>query len=290
MIEDFAASLSSKLLERSEYDAIEEFADPLPQFVMAHVLDLPMSDVPILGELLAQLTLIFDMTTMDVVERVNRNVIAALDLLKRRIVEAKGGSAETALSILYNATSGSETERLADAAALALFAFRAGAETTIGLVGLLIRTLMNKPALRQTVRENPALASTIVSEVLRLESNVQRAVRVSRTTRVIGGQTIAAGERLMLLLGAANRDPSAFGEPDTLSLVGRNVPDVVFGGGSHFCLGVSLARLEGRIALEQFVQLPAVEPAGEESWFPGRSIRRLMRLPVRVKGSASAGF
>src|SRR5262249_33171875 len=108
VIEDFAVSLSSKLLGRSEYDAIEEFADPLPQFVMAHILDLSLSDVPILSELLAQLALIFDMTTMDVLDRVNRNVIAALDLLKGRIVEAKGNSTETALSIIYDATLGSE--------------------------------------------------------------------------------------------------------------------------------------------------------------------------------------
>src|SRR5262249_4999186 len=154
-------------------------------------------------------------------------------------------------------------ERLADAAALTLFAYRVGAETTIGLVGFLIRTLVKKPALRQMVRENLALASTIVSEVLRLESHV-RVVRVARTTRAVGGQTIAAGGRVWLFLGGANGDPAALAEPATLSLVGGNVRDVVFGGGPHFCLGASLARLEGRIALEQFVQLPAVEPAGEE--------------------------
>jgi cytochrome P450 len=290
VIEGFAASLSSKLLGRYEYDAIKEFANPLPQFVMAHILDLPMSDVPILSELLADFTLIFDATTIDVIDRVNRNLITALDLLKDRIVEAIDGSAETALSIIYEAMSGSETERLADSAALALFAYRVGTETTIGLVGMLIRTLINKPTLYQMVCENPVLASTIVSEVLRLESIVQRAVRVARITRVIGGQTIATGEYLMLLLGAANRDPAAFAEPDTLNFAGRKVPDVVFGSGSHFCSGASLARLEGRIALEQFVQLPAVEPAGEESWFPGRAIRRLTRLPVRARGPACAVF
>src|SRR5262249_38922360 len=102
VIKDFAGSLSSKLLGRSEYDAIEEFADPLPQFVMAHILDLPLSDVPILSELLAQLTLILNMTTMDALDRVNRNITVALDLLKGRIVEAKGSSTETALSNIYD--------------------------------------------------------------------------------------------------------------------------------------------------------------------------------------------
>ena len=290
VIEDFATSLSSKLFGLSEDDAIERFAEPLPQIVMAHILDIPLSDVSVLGELLAELTLIFDMRTLDVYDSVNRKVIVALDLLKSRINEANRGSEETALSIFYSAASGSEEERLADAAALALFTYRVGAETTIGLLGFLIRTLLDKPGLHQTVRENPALAPGIVSEVLRLESLVQRSVRIARTDRVIGGKSIRAGDRLMLLLGAANRDPAAFAEPDNLSLAGRNVADVAFGAGHHFCLGASLARLEGRIALEQFVQLPSIERAGEERWYAGQSIRRLTRLPVRVSGPASAGL
>ena len=86
----------------------------------------------------------------------------------------------------------------------------------------------------------------------------------------------------MLLLGAANRDPAAFPEPDDLRVDRRALPDVAFGEGHHFCLGASLARLEGRIALEQFLRLPPIEQAGHEKWYPGRAIRRLISLPVRV--------
>jgi cytochrome P450 len=111
---------------------------------------------------------------------------------------------------------------------------------------------------------------------------VQRSVRLCQEDRVIGGKTIRAGERLLLLLGAANRDPAAFAAPDDLKVDRGGPPDLVFGAGHHFCLGASLARLEGRIALEHFVRLPPIELAGEESWYPGRSIRRLTRLPVKV--------
>ena len=130
-----------------------------------------MVDVPVLSELLAHLTLIFDPTTLDVYDTVNRKVSTALDLLKSRIAEAAGSTEESGLSILYGGTSGPETQRLADAAATALFAYRVGSETTTGLIGLLIRTLIQQQ-LRQMACEKPSLVPTIVSEVLELESDV----------------------------------------------------------------------------------------------------------------------
>ena len=167
VINDLASSLASKLSGLSEYDAIAEFADPLPQYVMAQILGLPVVDVPVLSELLAQLTLIFDPTTLDVYDTVNRKVDTALDLLKSKIAEAAWSTEESGLSILYDGTSGPETQRLADAATTALFAYRVGSETTTGLIGLLIRTLIQQPRLRQMACEKPSLVPTIVSEVLR---------------------------------------------------------------------------------------------------------------------------
>jgi cytochrome P450 len=139
--------------------------------------------------------------------------------------------------------------------------------------------------LQRKARENRSLVPGIVAEVLRLESNVQRAARVSREARTIGGRSIQAGDRLMLLLGAANRDPKAFVDPNNLCPA-RRESDLVFGEGNHFCLGASLARLEGTIALNQLLLLPPFTRAGGEKWYAGRSIRRLVRLPVRVCGAA----
>jgi cytochrome P450 len=289
-IEEIALFLSSELSGLASYDAIEKFAEPMPQLVMAHILGLPPSDVPVLNELLAQMTLLFDpAVTLEACEKINEKVAAALALFESRIAESLKGSSENGLSILHDGASGSESAKLANAAATALFTFRVGAETTIGLLGLLIRTLAQQPSLRQSLREDPSLAPTLVSEVLRLESNVQRSVRVCRETRVIGGKTIRPGDRLMVLLGAANRDPAIFDEPDKLDVIPRSQPDVAFGGGPHFCLGASLARLEGRIVLEHFARLPAIETTGQEEWYPGRTIRRLTRLPVRVAGPIFAG-
>jgi cytochrome P450 len=287
-IDEIASSLSSKLSGLGSYDAIEQFAEPMPQFVMAHILGLPPSDVPVLTDLLAQMTMLFDpAVTLETCENINKKVAAALALLESRIAESLSSSSENGLSILYDGAAGSKSAKLANAAATALFTYRVGAETTIGLIGLLLRTLAHQPRLRQSLREDPSLTPTIVSEVLRLESNVQRSVRVCQETRVIGGKTIRPGDRLMLLLGAANRDPAIFDEPDRLDVNPRSQPDVAFGGGDHFCLGASLARVEGRIAVEHFLRLPTIEPAGQEEWYSGRTIRRLTRLPVRVPRSIS---
>lgn len=281
---ELASFLISKLFAATEYDVISEFAEPLPQYVMADILGLPLSDVPILNGLLAKLTLTFDMPSLDVYDELNGQVMAALELLERRIEEAVARKAKTGLSIIYDGTSGSKKQRLENAAATALFAFRVGAETTIGLIGLLIRTLIQQPRLYQALRTDFSSAPALVAEVLRLESNVQRVVRVCRRSRVIGGETIKEGERVLLLLGAANRDPSAFKEPNIMNLQRGTVSDVVFGAGHHFCLGASLARLEGRIALKYFLQLPQVASAGSEEWYAARPIRRLTHLPVRVIG------
>jgi cytochrome P450 len=282
VIQDFASLLAAKLSGVVEYDIISEFADPLPQYVMAHILGIPFSDVALLSELLAELTLVFEPVTLEICDRANDKAALAIELLKSRIMDAAGTATETGLSIIYGCTSGAQSERLADAAATALFSYRVGSETTTGLVGLLIRTMVQAPRLQQIALENSSLRANIVSEVLRLESNVQRVVRVSREARIVGGKTIQAGERLLLLLGAANRDPAAFVDPDDLCMNRRAVPDLVFGAGAHFCLGASLARLEGEIALTQVLQLPPFVQVGTEKWYLGKSIRRLVRFPVRV--------
>ena len=281
IVSDFAAKLSGA----TEYDAIEAFADPIPQFVMAHILDLPGSDVPILGQLLSQLTRIFEPATLDVYDLVNRGLTDAFDLLKARIAQAARENPSSALAFIYEQTSGTESDRLTDAAATTMFAYRVGSETTTGLIGMIVHTLIRQPSLRQVAQDDPAKIPAIVSEVLRLESTVQRSVRVAGEAREIGGKMIGAGERVLLLLGAANRDPEAFERPNELLLDRTAGSDVTFGAGHHFCLGASLTRLEGRIALEHLLKLPAIEQAAEEEWYLGRFIRRLVRLPVRVLGN-----
>jgi cytochrome P450 len=186
------------------------------------------------------------------------------------------------LDILYEAAPGVGDKKLENAATAALFVYRIGAETTIGLLGLLIRTLVDHPELRKAATNRPETIDAIISEVLRLESNVQRVLRLATESRHIGGHLIEKGQRVMLVLGAANRDPLAFPDPNKISLEEKRRPDVAFGAGGHFCLGANLARLEARIALTVFCDLPMMERAGPEKWYSGRIVRRLTELPLKM--------
>jgi cytochrome P450 len=279
VIDQFAADLASKFSAGTDFDIISEYADPLPQYVMAHILGLPQADVPVLGELLADFTLTFDIASLDVYDRLNRKVLAALSLIRLRIEEALKADPESPLAFIYSQTS--DADRLQGAAAIALFAYRVGAETTTGLIGLSIYTLLCRPDLYRAVQTDRSIIPAYVAEVLRLESNVQRVVRICNKARVFRDTTINEGDRVLLLIGAANRDPDSYSNPNDLRMRRSEEADLVFGSGHHFCIGASLARLEGRIALERFSQLPQVELAGQGDWYDGRSIRRLVKLPVR---------
>jgi cytochrome P450 len=273
-----ADKLCENLGERGSFDVVADFADPFPQLVMGHILGLSDADIVQLGRYMVEATLVFDPIDLKTFDKIEGCLGEALALLARRLKEAADRQDDSPLAFILEQAGG--PEHLAQAAALTLFLYRVGSETTIGLLGLAFRALLDDPALVARLRADPALIPRFVSEALRLESNVQRSVRVGREDRIVGGQLIRAGQRILLLLGSANRDPAVFPLPDDVSFEKRE-PDVAFGAGAHFCLGASLARLEGKIAVERFLALPPVERAGQDEWYAGRAIRRLIGLPVR---------
>jgi cytochrome P450 len=277
-IADLADRFRVSLSARDDFDAVTDFADPFPQLVMGQILGLREDDATSLGQLIGDTTLVFDPLDLRTCDRIERSLAEAISLVSARLVESVDGDAQSPLALIYNQAGASD--RLADAGAFTLFLYRVGSETTMGLLGFAFRALLDDPALASCLREEPSLISNFVAEALRLESNVQRAFRVSRADKIIGGQLIRAGQRVMLLIGAANRDPALFCNTDEYSLKSRG-PDLAFGAGAHTCLGASLARLEGRIAVERFLTL-SVERAGEDHWYGGRSIRRLTGLRVRA--------
>lgn len=276
---EVARDLASPIGDGAIVDAVALFADPFPQRMMASILGIPTGDVPLLGALLGELTLVFDPAALATYDRVNQQTIDALALLERRILEAPEGSG---LRLIHDGAAGSGQEKLEQAAATALFAYRVGAETTIGLIGALVHQLATQAGLRDRLLEDPQRIDRLVAEMLRMESNVQRVGRIATEPTQIGGVPIGRGDRLLLLLGAANRDPAHFAGPDAIDLDARRATDLAFGQGKHFCLGASLARMEGRVAVETLLALPPIALAGAPHWFRGRTIRRLTSLPIRT--------
>ena len=131
----------------------------------------------------------------------------------------------------------------------------AGNETTAKAISSAVLVLARRPDLEAELRRDPARIPALVEEVLRAEAPVQGLFREAKVDVEVGGRHVAAGQALFLAYGAANRDPSAWPEPDRIDL-DRPAPTVhlAFGQGEHFCLGAALARLEARVALDVLLE------------------------------------
>ncbi|HTX62308.1 MAG TPA: cytochrome P450, partial [Acidimicrobiales bacterium] len=161
----------------------------------------------------------------------------------------------------------------------------AGHETTTNLIGNGLYALLDNRAQLDDLVGQPELATGAVEELLRFDSPVQLTMRVALEPAEAGGIRVPKGTFLLVVIGAANRDPRAYEKPDRLDI--RPVPaaHLAFGQGIHFCLGAPLARLEAQIALRALVRrFPALGLAGEPVWKDNVVLRGIQRLDVEVGG------
>ena len=161
--------------------------------------------------------------------------------------------------------------------------FTAGHETTTNLIGNGLLALQRNPDQWKLLVSDPSLAANAVEELLRYDSSVQLTGRKVSVDTEIGDQKIGRGEDVMCLLGAANRDPAVYADPERLDITRKNIRPLSFGGGIHTCLGAQLARLEGEIAFRALAtRLPglALDDSENPEWKPTITLRRLERLPA----------
>jgi cytochrome P450 len=160
----------------------------------------------------------------------------------------------------------------------------AGHETTTNLIGNGALALLRDPAAARIWREDPALAVSAVEEILRFDGPTAAMVRIAREDLPIDGRMVRRGDRLFLMINAANRDPRQFTQPERLDLRRADNRHLAFGHGIHFCLGAPLARLEGQIALPallaRFPKL-GLRRDGPE-WLDSLVFRGMRSLPVAV--------
>jgi pimeloyl-[acyl-carrier protein] synthase len=143
--------------------------------------------------------------------------------------------------------------------------------------------LLRHPDQMRRLQDKPALIASAVDELVRYDTPSQLATRTALADVELDGLKFREGQRLILLLGAANRDPERFNEPDRLDLGRTPNPHLGFGQGIHYCLGAHLARLEAQIALSAIVRrLPGLALEDQPlEWAPSLELRRLRALPVR---------
>jgi cytochrome P450 len=159
----------------------------------------------------------------------------------------------------------------------------AGHETTTSLLSNLVLALLEHPGEWEALRRDPELVPAAVNEALRYDAPVQGFFRTARTRYAVGDREIPEGERVLLLFGAANRDPRKYADPDVFRAA-RNPDDhLAFGGGIHFCLGASLARMEGAAVLSQLVRrVRGFELAGPVERTQNPTLRGARRLPLHL--------
>src|SRR5262249_47323881 len=135
-----------------------------------------------------------------------------------------------------------------------IFILNAGHETTTNLIGNALELFLRYPTERRRLIDDPSLMRSAVEEVLRFESSNQLGNRGVARDTTIGGVAMPKGTLVTLCIGAANRDPEPFADPDRFDIARNPTRHLAFGSGIHMCAGMSLARLEGRIAIERFLQ------------------------------------
>lgn len=167
----------------------------------------------------------------------------------------------------------------------------AAIDTTAGLIGNAIACLLERRELLARVRERPALVASAIEETLRFEPSALSCSRTAGYDFVLGGVPIAAGSQLLLSIGAANRDPLRFPEPDRFMLERDTTGITSFGGGRHFCLGAALARLEAQVVVERLLiesELDFALADGARWQKRNPTIRAHESLPVTATRHASA--
>ncbi|HUF53536.1 MAG TPA: cytochrome P450 [Dehalococcoidia bacterium] len=256
-VEEIVTELLDAVEGKEEMDAIAELAYPLPVSVICEMLGVPREDEPLFktwSRVLAS-ALDPDIAVPPEVLKLREKAIDDSRAYFRDLIKRRGDSRPPdILSALLDAQA--EGDKLSEKELLATctLILIAGHETTVNLIGNGILQLLRHPDQLAKFQADPGLARSVVEEVLRFDPPVQFDGRLCVEQVEYAGVTINPGEFVMQLIGAANRDPSHFENPDTFDITRGNDRHLAFGFGIHFCLGAPLARLEGEIALRQFVQ------------------------------------
>jgi len=285
-IERIVNALLDGLAPRGKMDVIEDFSHKLPVIVICDMLGIPEEDRAqfLTGYRVSGRAIDPTPMTQAELDQVNANILGGRAYFKTlfdRRRKEPGDDLTSALLQVQDEKDGrlSEDELFANVSLL----FAAGHETTTNLIGNGLLALHRNPDQWQKLVADPSLASSAVEELLRYDSSVQLTSRKASEDIEIGGQQIKRGDEVICLLGAGNRDPEAYDNPETLDITRRNVRPLSFGGGIHTCLGAQLARLEGEIAFKALAtRLPnmRLENIDNPEWKPTITLRRLEHLPA----------
>ncbi|HTJ41478.1 MAG TPA: cytochrome P450 [Kofleriaceae bacterium] len=267
-------------------DLVRDFATPLPMRVIAEMLGAPPSDAARLtrwSEAIIDLGLTI-MGTPEESAAASAAFLAA-DAEMAAWLDALAPGADDLIARLRAAEVDGDRLRPDEILRFVQLLLAAGTETTTNLIDNAVLALLEHPAELARLRADPALVPSAIEEVLRYRSPAQAMFRATTRDVELGGRTIPAGAFVLAMIGAANRDPAAFAEPDRFDVARDPNPHLAFGHGMHYCLGAPLSRLEGRIALADLLaRFGRIARADDAPWPPRRAfhVHGPTRLPMQL--------
>ncbi|MFY9919208.1 MAG: cytochrome P450 [Mycobacterium sp.] len=287
-LEPFIAETAQRLwtggLRNGTIEWMSAMANRLPMMVVARLIGVPDADADQLVRWgCASTQVVEGLVDKDQLAAAG---VAALELsgyISEHFRRAASDPRDDLVSVLATACASGELAKTT-ALMMMITLFSAGGESTASLIGSAAHVLASHPEVQRRVRENPALLGPFLEEVLRYEPPFRGHYRHVLTDTTLCGVDLCAGSRLLLLWGAANRDPSQFDDPGAFRLDrpgGKG--HISFGRGAHFCVGAALARLEARIVIGRLLQATSsIEATGTRRWVPSLLARRLERLEIDV--------
>ena len=268
-------------------DLISDFAAAIPVEVIGNMLDVPRDEREPLRDwslaILGALEPVIDEAQFQAGEDAVREFTDYLETLVGRRRRQPGDPDKDVLTRLIEGEA--EGGKLSEHELLqnVIFILNAGHETTTNLIGNGLYALTEWPEERQRLRSQPELIKTAVEEFLRFESSNQLGNRISTTATQIGNVEMPAGTRITLCIGAANRDPELFKAPDVLDVGRQPNRHLAFASGAHQCVGMNVARLEGRVAIARFLQrYPDYEIDGEAKRGGRVRFRGFLSIPIAL--------
>lgn len=283
-VETIADQLLDALGERDEFDLIADYAGPLPCLVIMAMLGVPVQALAQLKRLSDEIALFIGSSRMssdkyDTAEQATQEMAA---FFKALIEERRAHPKTDAISELVHLHDGEDRFSDDELVASCILMLFAGHETTTNLIANGVYALIHFPDAYQALRNDPTLAQNAVEELLRYDGPSGSQVRVVCRSFALHGKELQAGQRVFMMLNAANRDPRAYPDPDRLDLSRDGAAHLAFGYGSHICLGFPLARLEGMVAIPALLnRFRSLELLQEPPWINSLVFRGMQQCLLR---------
>jgi cytochrome P450 len=286
LVDGLLDRMADRMARDRRVDLIDDFATEIPIEVIGNLLGVPRGERgPLRGWSIAILSALEPAPDADLLARGNQAVREFLDYLAILVADRRKHPGDFETDVLTRLIQGEhDGERLTETELFhnCIFMLNAGHETTTNLIGNGMHALFSHRGELERLVADPGLISTAVEELLRFESPLQLNNRLATADIEIGGRSIPAGKFITLGIGAANRDPDQFPDPDRLDVARKPNRHVAFGHGDHACAGMNVARVEARIAIGRLLaRFPRIGPDGAPERDRRVRFRGFRHLPAR---------